>query len=356
MVNKKTAAVICGLVILAAAAAGLYYGAVTRFIPQRRYETAQELADAGEYEEAIRAFEALGEYGDSADKAIETRFLMIRRMIDRGEYEEAIGLLDDLSEYPQSNGLRSLARYGIAEDLLKDGSLEEAAAIYEELGDFGDAEDKLHGIWYRMAENELLVFHYDRARELLEKCGDYKDCEELVTNLGNVFDLVYETPFANAGGDTTEEASSYLWVHSLITPGDPSVILIMQEDFAIGEEIPSFFGAGILNYRQETAVSDTVYRFSYPLSTAELTFDMSKVSVLLETVFDGDFAGMESRRIYRESGKDMEQPMKRRWELLEDEEKAESIREGFRHRLLLEQVMLRNPYFEGALDDDPIEP
>lgn len=74
--KKKTRAVL--LILLAAAIAAGACFAVTRVIlPGSRYRAAVKLYEAGKYEEAAAAFEALGEYRDSAARRNALRFLIV---------------------------------------------------------------------------------------------------------------------------------------------------------------------------------------------------------------------------------------------------------------------------------------
>ena len=74
--KKKTRVVL--LILLAAALAAGACFAVTRVIlPSSRYRAAVKLYEAGKYEEAAAAFEALGEYRDSAARRNALRFLIV---------------------------------------------------------------------------------------------------------------------------------------------------------------------------------------------------------------------------------------------------------------------------------------
>lgn len=68
-------------------------------IPYINYNSAVSLMEDGKYEEAIAAFEAMGDYKDSVDKIIETQYNKAVDLTNNGKYEEAIAEFEALGDY-----------------------------------------------------------------------------------------------------------------------------------------------------------------------------------------------------------------------------------------------------------------
>ncbi len=83
------------------------------------YENTLALLEAGQYEEAIAAFEALGDYEDSAERLLQ-------------------------------------ARYGHADALATEGKTYEAALAFSEIRDYRDAWDRCFALWGQITQRETI--------------------------------------------------------------------------------------------------------------------------------------------------------------------------------------------------------
>ena len=92
-------------------------------IPKMNYDKAVNARENGEYEEAIAAFEALGDYGDAAEQASEIRYAQAVAARENGQYEDAI-------------------------------------TAFEALGDYSDAAEQLSETWYQYADAKYAVGNY----------------------------------------------------------------------------------------------------------------------------------------------------------------------------------------------------
>ena len=144
---------------------------------QEEYAAAQELLSQRRYSEAREAFLALGDYKDSAELA------------DEALYQKALGLY----RYVEENSVR-----GITASLSADSQTESLVAIPRErllkLGQEGlhDLEE-LFGkdpVLFTAAEEEdsTLVPLQEALGSLLEPLGDYKDSKELAARLPELAD------------------------------------------------------------------------------------------------------------------------------------------------------------------------
>jgi TolA-binding protein len=76
------------IVLLVMAAASVM--AITVIIPHIRYNQAVTALNEGRYDEATAAFAVLGDYKDSTDKLMESRYRAAEAKLDEGFYEQAI--------------------------------------------------------------------------------------------------------------------------------------------------------------------------------------------------------------------------------------------------------------------------
>lgn len=126
-------------------------------LTEDRYQAALSMVENGEYEEAITAFEALGDYSNSAEQ-LETCQTAIK---DR-DYNAAVALKED-------------------------GKYEEAITAFEALGDYSDSAEQLEICQtainerdYKEAEDLMESGYYKAAITVLEKMGDYKDASSKI--------------------------------------------------------------------------------------------------------------------------------------------------------------------------------
>lgn len=82
----------------------------------------------GSYDEAVAAFEAMGDYKDSADKISETKYQKAVSLMESGSYDEAISAFKTMGDYKDSAGMISETKYQKAVSLMASGN-KGAAAI-----------------------------------------------------------------------------------------------------------------------------------------------------------------------------------------------------------------------------------
>ena len=74
-------------------------------IQERDYQAAVALQQAGKYKEAIAAFEALIGYGDSATRIIETKYLEATALTAIGDYASAVSIFNSIKGYKDVDSL-----------------------------------------------------------------------------------------------------------------------------------------------------------------------------------------------------------------------------------------------------------
>ncbi|MDO5435740.1 MAG: DUF6273 domain-containing protein, partial [Clostridia bacterium] len=151
------------------------------------YQQAEELAEAGSWDEAAAAFEALGAYGDAAEKVSEVTYEKAEELAEAGSWDEAAAIFESLGDYGDAAEKVSEVTYDKAEKLAEAGCWDEAAAIFESLGDYGDAAEKVSEVTY------------DKA-EALRASGDTVAAEEIFLNLGEYEDSADKAAQAKADG------------------------------------------------------------------------------------------------------------------------------------------------------------
>ena len=74
-------------------------------IKERSYQAAVALEEAGDYEAAIEAFTALGDYSDSKAQITETKYLMAKQLASKGGYASAFSIFNSIKGYKDVDSL-----------------------------------------------------------------------------------------------------------------------------------------------------------------------------------------------------------------------------------------------------------
>ena len=162
-------------------------------LPNMRYNKAVELAQAENYEQAIAAFEALGDYKNSEEwleyarssQALAEAYQSAVRLMDEGNYTAATNAFAALGDYRDSkekcqeaNNRVLFSLYQKADEQLKNGEYLAAYRAFESLGDYLDSAEK---------RNEAIENAYQEAKRLAE-AGDYESAYLAFESLGNYRD------------------------------------------------------------------------------------------------------------------------------------------------------------------------
>lgn len=173
-------------------------------LPASAYEKAAALLDAGQYEQAIAAFEALDGYKDSraqiqaaqearAAAELETAaaadYEKALSLLTAGEYDAASAAFRALGEYRDSAQKAEDAitakkdlEYSQAEALLDAGDFDAAAAAFKKLGGYRDSAQRAEDaktakkeLAYSQAEAFLEAGEYRKALDAFRALDGYKD-------------------------------------------------------------------------------------------------------------------------------------------------------------------------------------
>ena len=132
-----------------------YYNDSPQRALENRYAYAEALLAEGRVEEALAVYLELGYYSDSKEKALLCQNMLTyekaHTLMDLGQYAEAAELFRSLGDYLDSPELAELCAdthtYLQAEELLEQGSYYEAATTFYSLGDFQDSRDRSFAAW-----------------------------------------------------------------------------------------------------------------------------------------------------------------------------------------------------------------
>ena len=191
--ERRSKRIVTVLVIIAVAAVAAGILAVTVIVPKMNYDKAVSLQESGRYDEAFKAFAALGNYGDSAAKAGACRSMMdyqaAMALRQAGQYEEAIEAFTALGDYGDSEAQIAECMEGImARDyesalaLRQTGQYGEAVAALEALGGYSDAEAQIAETRYQWAGSLTASGDYAEAVAVYSLIRGFRDVDSLIEN------------------------------------------------------------------------------------------------------------------------------------------------------------------------------
>ncbi len=142
-------------------------------IPNVQYNEAIELYNAGQYEEAITAFEALDGYKDSVTQIVECKYQLALGLYNAGKYDEAITAFKALDRYKDSADQITKCetaikdeKYNAAVECYNAGKYDEAITAFKVLNGYKDSTDQIENCYIGKYGEEL----YNLIKSL--KVGD----------------------------------------------------------------------------------------------------------------------------------------------------------------------------------------
>lgn len=110
-------------------------------IPNNKYNAAVTLMDNGDYDAAIKAFEAMADYKDSAERIKECKYCAAVAMMGNGDYEEAKKEFKAIGDYKDSAEQIEECRYNIAISSMNSGNFIGAYQDFENIIDYKDSAE-----------------------------------------------------------------------------------------------------------------------------------------------------------------------------------------------------------------------
>ena len=140
-------------------------------IPSVKYNSAVEMMNNGNYEEAIAAFEELDGYKESENQIKECNYLYATDFLNKKDYTNALIYFNKCGDYKDTNNRVKKTKMAEASDLLDAKKYDEAYAILNELG----KTDSINESMYNRAMKYVKADDKISAYLLLSKIVGYKD-------------------------------------------------------------------------------------------------------------------------------------------------------------------------------------
>lgn len=162
----------------------------TIIIPANKYNTAVTLMDEGKYDEAIVAFEAMGNYKDCLDNISECKYRIAIALMDEGKYTEAIDAFNKTKDYKDSAELIKDCNDKILEDmytqalsLMNEQKYNEAITLFESAGNYKDSLTNISECKYCIAVALMNKGEVTQAYKAFAALNDYKDSAKKAASL-----------------------------------------------------------------------------------------------------------------------------------------------------------------------------
>lgn len=233
------------------------------------YAAAQALLDSGNYSDAASAFEDLGDYMDSAEKAAYASasakdiyaYEKAGKLLENGRYDDAYTTYVSLGNYRDSVLLAQESLYCKAHALIEEGEAEEAILLFEQLGDYKDSAEAASAFVYRCVREDCsddeecggplsTLYTYDSSGRILTKT-------ELYSAYPGRSDRVYEYCYADDGSYTVSEnhVVQYYDSHgSYLGQGD---LILFEYDY--GESALGYQYCGGYSTEDGGFICETIY-------------------------------------------------------------------------------------------------
>lgn len=147
-------------------------------IPAVKYNAAVDLMEAGQYTDAIAAFEATDGYKDSAEQITECRYLTAVDLMEARQYVNAIAAFEAMDGYKDSTDQITECKYLYAATLLESEQLNQAMSLFSALGNYKDSIDQVSECQYRGATNQMQDKNWSTAASMFQNLGSYKDSKD----------------------------------------------------------------------------------------------------------------------------------------------------------------------------------
>lgn len=167
--KKREFCIILGSALLAAGVSGCKESA------SKKYSSAQELINKGEYSEAVKKLREITSYEDSSQLLL---YASANAAAVEGSFSEAITTLQSLGDYKDSQNLIVYysAKQAEAQEDVYD--IQYIASLYESIPLFRDSKEQeeayLSG-WYQTAVTDAEAENYAEAYPIFDNLGSYND-------------------------------------------------------------------------------------------------------------------------------------------------------------------------------------
>ena len=145
-------------------------------VPNGKYNHAVSLMNAGEYEEAIAAFEKMDGYKDSMDNVLDCKYNIAVTLKENGNYTEAMSVFKMLDGYKDSNDKILDCKYCNAITMMDMGQYKEAIESFQALNGYKESTDMIVA-----CNTAILDGIYSNAIALMESGDTIKAYEAFIS-------------------------------------------------------------------------------------------------------------------------------------------------------------------------------
>ncbi len=173
--KRRRRARIIALCVAGAAAVAAF---VLWGVPALRYAHAGSLFSGGKYVEARAAFAAMGDYGESAAMLPRCDYAVAESELSektQPSLQSAIDHFTALGDYEDSADKALLSTYELGKVYQDAGDTQAAIALYEHLGDYGDCKERILACRYADAEMAYAAAAYADALAIYDALDSYQD-------------------------------------------------------------------------------------------------------------------------------------------------------------------------------------
>lgn len=151
-----------------------------------RYQLATQAENNGHYAQAYAEYIDLGEYKDCADRAakFENDYATAQNLLNAGDYDQAKACFEALKNYADASTMAREAAYQKGKKQLADGQFDEAKATFESLKDYSDAETMVKESAYRKGKKQFADGLFAEAEATFDTLGEYSDTKEQILAIG----------------------------------------------------------------------------------------------------------------------------------------------------------------------------
>ena len=159
-----------------------------------RYQLATQAENNGQYAQAYAEYIDLGEYKDCADRAakFENDYATAQNLLNAGDYDQAKACFEALKNYADASTMAREAAYQKGKKQLADGLFAEAEATFDTLGEYSDTKEQILAIgehYYatRQYEQAEAIYVKVSAAQQLYELGQYYESQDDLPNAIRVY-------------------------------------------------------------------------------------------------------------------------------------------------------------------------
>lgn len=200
---KKTAIEISIIIAILAVIITAIYFAVTKFIPDYKYNKAVELHNQGNYDEAIVAFTDLNGYRDSENQIIVCQYDKAMNLIAIGDYDSGYQLLRTVGLYYDAEAIITSTEYSRGIQCIENADYQNAISFFEYSIDYEDSQEKIYQCHFELGRLALENEDLDLAVEEFIAANHFGEADDY---LSQTYDLKGDVEFNNSN---FEEAMAF---------------------------------------------------------------------------------------------------------------------------------------------------